>query len=101
MGDWKLHLLALAKFARYFFAHDIINYARMIPVYLAEMEELSKSDPDILKEFENGNWVVNKNSESSFCALGADHAHEHVNRSMKVTGGLLGITQNPNETNFS
>ena len=30
-----------------------------------------------------------------FCALGADNALEHVNRSMKVSGGLVGITLNP------
>ena len=42
-----------------------------------------------------GNWVVNKN-EVPVCAIGADHALEQVNRSMKVSGGLIGITQNPN-----
>ena len=41
------------------------------------------------------NWVVNKNPEVLFCALGGDHALEHINRSMKVTGGLAGITLNP------
>ena len=32
----------------------------------------------------------------SFCAVGADNALEHVNRSMKVSGGSIGITLNPN-----
>jgi len=32
----------------------------------------------------------------SFFSLGADNALEHVNRSMKVSGGLIGITLNPN-----
>ena len=30
-----------------------------------------------------------------FCAVGPDNALEHVNRSMKVSGGLVGITLNP------
>ena len=98
-GDWELHLQTLAKFSRYFFAHDMINYARMIPIYLAEMESLNESDPDIVEEFQQGNWVVNKNSDTSFCALGADHALEHINRSMKVSGGLIGITLNPSARN--
>ena len=98
-GDWELHLQTLAKFSRYFFAHDMINYARMIPIYLAEMESLNESDPDIVEEFQQGNWVVNKNSDTSFCALGADHALEHINRSMKVSGGLIGITSNPSAHN--
>ena len=41
-----------------------------------------------------GNWVVNK-SATPFCALGSDEALEHQNRALKVTGGLVGITQNP------
>ncbi|KAK3716432.1 hypothetical protein QZH41_005461 [Actinostola sp. cb2023] len=54
----------------------------------------SIADPEIYAEFQNGNWVVNKNPRVAFCALGADHSLEHINRSMKVTGGLVGITLN-------
>ena len=43
--------------------------------------------------------MVNKNSDTSFCALGADHALEHINRSMKVSGSLIGITLNPSARN--
>ena len=80
---------------KYFFVHDMLNYARMIPVYLAEMDIVKKTDPEIYQEFQNGNWVVNKNAKVALCAVGADHAPEHVNRSMKVSGGLIGITLNP------
>ncbi|KAK3746101.1 hypothetical protein QZH41_015518, partial [Actinostola sp. cb2023] len=93
-ADWKLHLITLELFTKYFFSHDRFNYARMIPVYLAEMASLEASDPEIYDEFINGNWVVNKNEEVSFCAVGADNALEHLNRSMKVSGGLVGITLN-------
>lgn len=94
-ANWNLHLKALELFTKYFFAHDRINYARMIPLSLAEMKSLKDTDPDIDVEFQNGNWVVNKNSEIPFCGLGADNALEHVNRSMKVSGGLVGIILNP------
>lgn len=40
-----------------------------------------------------GLWT--KNSHAGFCGLGADHALEQINRSMKVSGGLIGITLNP------
>ena len=33
-ADWSLHLIALEMFTKCFVAHDKINYARMIPVYL-------------------------------------------------------------------
>ena len=94
-GDWHLHLTALKLFAKYFFAHDRLNYARMIPLYLAEMQRLPESDPEIYDEFLSGNWVVNKNPNTPFCALGADNALDHINRSMKVSGGLVGNTLKP------
>ena len=37
-----------------------------------------------------------ENSYVPFCAVGPDNALEHVNHSMKVSGGLVGITLNPN-----
>ena len=67
----------------------------MIPVYLADMEALEQSDAEIYGEFLSGNWVVNKNQHVPFCAVGANHALEHINRSMKVSSGLVGITLNP------
>ena len=62
----------------------MLNYACMIPVYLAEMEIVQETDPEIYQQFQNGNWKVNKNSKVPFCAVGADHALEHVNRSMSL-----------------
>ena len=41
-----------------------------------------------------GNFCVNKN-EIPFCAIGPDHAIEHVNKLMKIRGGLKGLTQQP------
>ena len=94
-ADWLLHLQALEKFTKYYFAHDRLNYARMIPLYLAEMKALPLNDPDVYREFLDGNWVVNKNQSVPFCGLGADNGLEHINRSMKVSGRLVGITLNP------
>ncbi|EDO39098.1 predicted protein [Nematostella vectensis] len=70
-ADWLLHLQAIEKFTKYYFSQALE------------------------KEFLDGNWVVNKNPSVSFCGLGADNGLEHINRSMKVSGGLVGITFNP------
>ena len=69
------------------------------PIYLAEMESLNESDSDIVEEFQQGNWVLNKNSDTSFCALGADHALENINCSLKVSGGITGIILHPSARN--
>lgn len=72
-------------------------YARMIHMYLADMYSRKESDPDVYEEILNGNWVDNKNKNVPFCA---DHALEHINRSMKVAGGIDGITLNPSARKF-
>ena len=71
----------------------------MLPVYLADMDKRRERDNDIYAEFLSGNWVVNKHPSVPFCAIGADHALEHINRSKKVVGGLIGITLNANACN--
>ena len=80
-GNWKLHLEALEVFRKYLFPHNYLNYARMIPLHLAEMVSLKTSDPLTFPEFLQGNWVFNKNTSVPFCTLGADHGVEHINRS--------------------
>ena len=42
----------------------------------------------------SGHLFVNK-STVPFCSLGVDHSLEQVNKTMKVIGGMRGITQKP------
>ena len=50
------------------------------------MKMTKETSPEVY-QFKNGNWVVNKNEQVAFCALGTDNAH--VNRSIKVSDGLI------------
>jgi len=84
-GLWGLHLSSLDALGKYFFAHDKQKYARLVLLYLAKMTALQTTDPDIHEEFMDGNSVVNKN-KIPFCAIGVDHAVEHISRITKVTG---------------
>ena len=83
-GDWELHISSLRNFMKYFFSHDKENYARLMLLYISDMEKLKVQDNDIYEEFIEGDWVVNKNEDAAFCDLGADHALEQINRQMKV-----------------
>ena len=47
---WELHLGSLHNLSKYFFAFDMLNYARLTPVYLAQMYALQESD------IESGNF---------------------------------------------
>ena len=62
------------------------------------MSQLERTYSEIWSEFSNGNRVVNKNT-IPFCALRPDHALEQINRLMKVSGVLVGITLNKNARN--
>ena len=95
-----MHLSALEEFVKYFFARDKLNYARMIPLYLAEMSQFERTYPEIWSDFSNGNQVVDK-STIPFCAIGPDRALEQIKRWVKETGGLFGITLNENARNRS
>jgi len=92
-GNWDLHLSALDLMIPYFFVHDLQNYARLMPVYLAQMHALKISDPTIWDYFESGNFSVNKSS-CAFSAIGADHGIEQENRALKVLGGVKGLLLN-------
>jgi len=56
------------------------------------MATLQVTDPGIHR-VHGRNFAINKN-QIPFCATCMDHALEHINCIMKVTGGLVGITQN-------
>lgn len=43
--DWEGYLVALECLIKYFFAHDLLNYARLMPVHLAQMNALEHEDP--------------------------------------------------------
>ena len=86
---WNLHLSSLCELTKYFFAFDLQNYARLIPVYIAQMSSLKVSDPEAWT-FLQDNMSVNK-THIPFSAIGPDHAIEHENRAMKVQGGIKGI----------
>ena len=91
--QWNLHLSSLHILCKYFFAFDMINYARLTPVYIAQMFSLKYTDPDLWIMLEGGNFSVNK-GQGAFTAIGVDHGIEQENRAMKVLGGIKGIANN-------
>ena len=59
-GNWHLHRQSTETFIKYFFAHDMLEYTRMMPVYLSDEEKLKDSEAIIYAECLQGNWIVNK-----------------------------------------
>ena len=91
--DLLLHMQSVESLIKYFFAHDHLNYARLLPLYILSMEQTEQQHPDIWAEFMNGNFCVTKGI-AGFTSIGPDHGIEQENRELKVIGGIVGITQN-------
>ena len=54
-GSWKLHLFSVAAMFRHFFVMDRQNYVHYLPVYLADMQQMELTHPDIYNEFAGEN----------------------------------------------
>ncbi len=93
-ANFAMYLDALAELAPWFFALNHTNYARWIPVHLRDMSLLSKSHPDIYREFNAGHFTVQK-TKRVFSAMPIDQAHEQNNAHVKGDGGAVGLTDNP------
>ena len=89
-----MYLDALTEFVSWFHALDHTNYAHWIPVHLRDMAQLSMKNPDVAKEFNEGNFTVRKINRV-FSAIAIDHAHEQNNAHIKGDGGAVGLTDNP------
>ena len=59
------------------------------------MKQAEKSDPDVWKYFEEGNFSVQK-SENPAVAIDCDHAGEQARSEDKSRGGQKGSTHNQN-----
>ena len=90
--DLLLHMQSLESLIKYFFAHDHLNYARLLPLYIYIMQQIEKYHPEIWAEFKNGNFCITK-GVAGFTSIGPDHGIEQENRKLKVIGGIVGITQ--------
>ena len=97
-GEFELYLAALEEQVKYYFAHDLYKYARLIPVHLAETNELKKSDPQTWNALKKGDFVVTKSS-TPFTNLFVDQTLEQKIRELKVAEGIIGITQNEEALN--
>ena len=90
-GNWEGYLLLLENIIKYFFAHDLLNYARLMPVHLAQMNALETEDPETWNALKSGGCVVAK-SEIPFTDMFTDQALEQEIK-LKGQGGMVGLNR--------
>lgn len=74
--NWECYLAALENIIKCFFAHDLLIYARLMPVHLAQMIALEHDDPTTWEALKEGDFVVAK---SEILSLGCSLTR-HLNR---------------------
>lgn len=92
-GNWPLHLESFQKMLPWFFVYDHTNYSRWGCIYLSDMKNLEDMAPTVYKEYMEGQFVV-KRLSGDFNKISVDQAVEHVNKTSKDAGGIVGLTKN-------
>ncbi len=94
-GNWLLYLSALEHLCKYFFVYSRLVYAQNIPEFIARMDAIKVSDPEIWQSLSSGEFAVNTSNTVPFTRIGVDQAMEHLNKSTKGQGGISGIATSP------
>ena len=92
---WDQHLQSFAEICSYAFAYDRQNYALWGPVYLAEMQLIQETAPDVYREFQRDKHVVTRSSHSSFNSVWSDLGLEQsvVKDTKSKQGGIIGFSR--------
>lgn len=91
-GDYKLYFSSFAEMLPWFSTFDHVNYTRLGVVHLADMKLLPQTASKVHQRFQRCDFVT-KETHKAFNQNPNDQALEHVNKSGKVAGGLVGITR--------
>ena len=85
--NFDLYINCLEKIAPLFFALDGTNYSRWLPVFLHDLKSLPSS---ILAQLQSGNFTVTR-TKHKFSSITIDQAHEQSNKTVKGSGGAVGL----------
>ena len=81
-GNFEMYLNCITKLAPWFFTLNHNSYARWLSVHIKDMCSLEAAHPEVLREFKNGKFVMNK-STRLFSSIAIDQGHEQNNATMK------------------
>jgi len=80
-----------------FFAYDRLNYSRYLTAHYYDLLALETNFPEILEEFQNGNFSVQMSTGNPFGRMEADKVIETtINRDTKTPGKTTGMYHSSN-----
>ena len=88
-----MHLNAVCEVISWLRAAGRNNYARYVPVYLAEMRQRETNQPIQYSFLKNGGFVIRRTSNKTFNCVASDQALEQtIKREFKSSGGIICFT---------
>ena len=94
-GNWELHLASIRHMLPWLFAYDRTNYSRYLSFYYMDMMTLESRHSYVHRQLCNGNFVVQRSS-NSFAQVPMDQCIEQtVNKDTKTQGGIIGFSCRP------
>ena len=92
-GNWDLYLECIKDMLPWFFAYDHTNYARYLPLYLAQTMVLPETHPEAHALLLNGDFGVQRATSHGFSQMPVDQTIEQtLSRSTKTKGGIVGFS---------
>ncbi|XP_065670919.1 uncharacterized protein LOC136089121 [Hydra vulgaris] len=92
-SNFEEYVRMLKQIAPWFFALDLTNYSRWLPVFIKTLEELPVRHPYVFEEFKKGHFTSRK-TNADFSAMSDDQLHEQNNKLIKSDGGAINVLHN-------
>ena len=92
-ANFELFIDCLMEWVGWFFVFDHHNYARYVPVQLADFPYIKSEIPEVYQLLVKGVFTANKINKR-FSAIHLDQNHEQMNDTLKHNGGIVGLTEN-------
>ena len=87
--DWEVYLAALEIIIKYFFAHDLLNYACLMLVHLTQMNALENDDHVTRESLKAGDSVMAQ-SDGAFTRLFTNQTLKQKIIMLKRHGRIVG-----------
>ena len=93
-ANFEMFVTCIKAIVPWIFALNYIHYARWLPVYLQDQENLHDHAPSLYKLFSDGHFTV-KQITRNFSNIAIDQAHKQSNKLVKIDGRAVGIFNSP------
>lgn len=94
-NNFALYIESIRELCSLLFSADHLHYARYLPVFLLQLENLSLTHPGAEELLTDNGFSVSRSNVPA-CRNAIDLTIEQtINRSAKTRGGIIGFTRNP------